>query len=120
MSARNGFTQRELDAMVRRRREEGCVSANKEMAMTVSQDLAEVLAQEAKSQRISRRELGERAGNKNALYKMADASTISVETFWKMCDVLHISAHDAALRVNMRRQQRREMEAMEAKAERKP
>jgi transcriptional regulator with XRE-family HTH domain len=87
--------------------------------MTVSQDLAEVLTQEAKSQRISRRELGERAGNKNALYKMEEDSTITVETFWKMCDVLGITAHDAALRVNMRRQQRREMEAMEAKAGRK-
>jgi hypothetical protein len=88
--------------------------------MTISQDLAEVLAQEARHQGISRREVGERAGNKNALYKMAGSSTITVETFWEMCDVLRITAHDAALRVNMRRQQRREMEAMEARAGRKP
>jgi transcriptional regulator with XRE-family HTH domain len=76
---------------------------NKEQVqMTVSKVLGTILSEEAKRQNLSDRKVGERAGHKNALYKLKSGGTVTVESLWGLAGAVGLPVEELAYRVNQR------------------
>ena len=70
--------------------------------MKITEHFAAVLADEAKRQKRTLREVGTKAGNKNVLYKLRDGKDVSLTTLWSIADSLGVPASELAYRVERR------------------
>jgi DNA-binding phage protein len=72
--------------------------------MEIREHVAAVLLEEVKRQRRQRAEVARTAGlNKNALYRLRDGATLTVDSLWALCESLDVSVQEFALRVNLRK-----------------
>jgi DNA-binding phage protein len=71
--------------------------------MQIREHVAAVLLEEVKRQRRLRAEVARTAGlNKNALYRLADGATLTVDSLWALTGALDLTMEEFVARVHLR------------------